>query len=355
MIGLELVAVVQQVPAPSALLEEGRQARLAGRFAEATVALEAAQRLRPDEPDILLELGLTYYVTERFADAERVLAHAQALAPQYRDVILARARVALARGRTGEARRLAGPLADQGDAEARAIVTQATEAGRGRLERMDVWASHSTLETQDDWSAFGAGIGGRLAPAWSGWANVEHTRRFGLVDVYGEVGVEHRMGDLSVFGSIGGAPDADYRAEVSVATGARYQLGDNGLAAVGDVRFSRYPAGEIWTVRPGVIWETDRWTAEARWIHLEDEGGAGLDGWMARGEVAVIGRSTWIDLSASDAPETSEGFPLDVRAWGVGVAQVFPNALRGRIGYVHEDRGPFGDRDEVSVSLTRRF
>ena len=135
MIGLELVAVVQQVPAPSALLEEGRQARLAGRFAEATVALEAAQRLRPDEPDILLELGLTYYVTERFADAERVLAHAQALAPQYRDVILARARVALARGRTGEARRLAGPLADQGDAEARAIVTQATEAGRGRLER----------------------------------------------------------------------------------------------------------------------------------------------------------------------------------------------------------------------------
>lgn len=355
MIGLELAAWVQPAPDAAILLEQGRQARRAGRFDEAIVALEAAARIRPDDADILLELGSTYYAAERLIDADRTLARAEDLAPDYRDVTLARARVALARGRTGEARRLAQPLAAQGDAEAQAVLTQATEAGRGRLERLDLWASRSTLENQDDWTAFGVGIGGRLAPGWSGWANVESTRRFGLDDVYGEAGVEHGWSGGSVWVSVGGAPDADYRAELSVATGGQIDLGVQGLAAVGDVRFSRYPVGEIWTVRPGLIWETASWNAEARWIHLEDEVGVGRDGWMARGEVAVIGTSTWLDVAASDAPETSEGFTVDVRSWGLGVRHEFNEAIRIRVGYLHEDRGRFGDRDDVGLSLTRRF
>ena len=355
MMGLEVVAVVQAVAGPAQLLEQGRQARRAGNAEGAIPPLEAAARLAPTDADILLELGLAYYATERLAQADRVLAQAQDLAPDYRDVTLARVRVALARGRTNEARRLAGPLAAQGDAEAQSLVTQAEASPEARMERVDVWTTRSTLENQDDWTSFGVGIGGRVAAGWSGWANLEHTRRFGQNDIYGEVGIEHGMGDLSVFVSVGGAPDADHRAELSLATGARYELTDDGLAAVGDVRFSRYPVGEVWTVRPGLLWEASHWGGEVRWIHRRDETGTRRNGWMVRGERAILGETTWLDASASDAPETSDGFTVDVRAWGVGVRRHLGEHLRVRLGYVHEDRGLFGDRDEVALSLTRRF
>lgn len=355
MMGLEVAAVIQPVAGPEALLEQGRAARRSGDAEAALVPLEAAARLAPDDADILLELGLAYYATNRLAQADRTLARAQEVAPTYRDVILARSRVALARGRSREALRLAEPLATAGDAEAQGLVVQAQAMPEARLERLDVWTTRSTLENQDDWTSIGIGIGGRFAPDWSSWANLEHTRRFGLDDLYGEVGVEHGMGDLSVFVSVGGAPDADYRAEVSLTTGARYELNEDGLAAVGDVSFSRYPVGEVWTARPGLIWEAARWGGEARWIHLRDETGTRRNGWMVRAERAVIGDTTWVDASASDAPETSEGFTVDVRAWGVGVRHQLADHLGARLGYVHEDRGLFGNRDEVALSLTRRF
>lgn len=354
MIGLELAVWVQPAPDAVAWLEQGRLARREGRHEDAVIALEAAARARPDDADILLELGLAYYATDRLAQAERTLDQAQSLAPDYRDVTLARARVALARGRPGQARALAGPLAEAGDAEAAAIKRYAAAIGAARLERLDIWATHSTLDGLDDWTSVGVGIGGRIAPGWSGWANAEHTRRFGQDDVYGEVGVERGVSRGSAWVSIGGAPEADHRAEISVATGGRILIGDEGLSAVADVRFSRYPVGEIVTVRPGLIWETADWMAEARWIHLNDETGAGRDGWMARGEIAVSGR-TRLDAAISDAPETSDGFTVDIRAYSVGVRQALTDTLSVRLGYVHEDRGLFPNRDEFGLSLTRRF
>lgn len=354
MIGLELAAWVQQTPDAAAWLEQGRIARREGRFEDAVVALEAASRVRPDDADILLELGLAYYASDQLAQAERALDQAQALAPNYHDVTLARSRVALARGRPRQARDLAAPLAEAGDAEAAAIVRDASAARTAGLERLDIWTTHSSLDGLDDWSSLGVGVGGRIAPGWSGWGSVEQTRRFGQDDVYGEVGVEHRVSDGSAWVSLGGAPDADHRAEFSLATGGRIPLGDYGLAAVADVRFSRYPVGEIVIVRPGLTWEKADWMMEARWIHLNDETGADRDGWMMRGEVA-LGDSTRLDAALSDAPETSDGFTVDIRAYGVGVRQALTDTLSVRLGYVHEDRGLFPNRDEFNLSLTRRF
>ena len=145
MMGLEVVAVAQAVAGPTELLEQGRQARRAGTAEGAIPPLEAAARLSPTDADILLELGLAYYATERLADAERVLARAQGLAPDYRDVTLARARVALAQGRTTEARRLAGSLAAQGDDEARLLIAQAEANPQAQIERLDLWTTRSTV------------------------------------------------------------------------------------------------------------------------------------------------------------------------------------------------------------------
>src|SRR5687768_9992163 len=48
----------------------GREAFQEGRYAEARRELEAAQRMRPDDPDVLNLLGLVYFKTNAFPEAE---------------------------------------------------------------------------------------------------------------------------------------------------------------------------------------------------------------------------------------------------------------------------------------------
>ena len=115
-----------------------------------------------------------------------------------------------------------------------------------------------------------------------------------------------------------------------------------------------YPVGEVETVQPGLAWSADRFDLEGRWIVTRDETGERRSGFLVRGGGEATDRLR-LEASYADAPETSEGRTLDVRATGLGVRWRFGERTDLRLGAVHEERGDGSERREVALALTRRF
>ena len=76
--------------------------------------------------------------------------------------------------------------------------------------------------------------------------------------------------------------------------------------------------------------------------------GYGLGATLRAGE-----RST-LSLGWADAPESSEGVTVDVRAISLGLSTAVSPDLRLRADLLREDRRAF-DRTEVSLGLSRSF
>lgn len=224
--------------------------------------------------------------------------------------------------------------------------------------RVDAWASASELDGgREPWAAAGVALGRRLSADAGVSLSLEATERFGQADVYVEAAGERRLGPWSVSAAVGGAPAADHRAELSVAAGTWRDAAATpagALRAGVDARWSRYAAGEVWTLLPGVTLEGPRGALDARWVQVQDETGAWRDGWTVRGAHDL---ADWLRLDASlaHAPETSEGRTVDVRSLGVGARFALGETAHVRVGWLAEDRGPGGDRRELSVWVMRRF
>ena len=341
-----------------ALYERGVALRRAGRNADALPLLRRAAELRPDDADVLLQYGLSLYGAGRLREAQRVLDRAQALAPNYADVSLARARVAAALNDRTRARALAGPLATGGNTEAAALLRTLDAPADVEAEwRVDAWASYSELSSGDRWDAQGLAVSRRVTSETTLTLSVERTRRFDRTDVYVEGAAAHDFGRWSGWVSLGGAPDADHRAEVSAAVGATtrgWTVGGGRLRPLIEARWSEYPTGPVRTVQPGLAWDGERASLEARGVFTRDELGQDRSGWLVRGGWQVTDRVR-LEASYADAPESSGGVTLDVRATALGVRLKLTETTDLRLVGVHEDRGPSGDRREGLVALTRRF
>ena len=91
----------------------------------------------------------------------------------------------------------------------------------------------------------------------------------------------------------------------------------------------------------------------SRWIATWDEFGEFRSGYALNGELRAADR--WrLYAGWADAPESSEGVTIDVRALSLGVAVDLDDRTAIRLDGTKEDRGAY-DRDEVSLGLTRRF
>lgn len=303
-------------------------ARLAGRNAEAIRILEPLSRERANDADVWLNLGLVYMAEGRLDDADRALATARTLAPDYRDVKDAQARLARMRAEP------------------------ATPAWR-----LDAGASYSRLSAGlEPWRGAWLYLGRRMG-ANSVTFGVEHTDRFGRSDIYLEGQAARDFGAWNGYGAVGGTPDADHRPEVALKAGAGLNGGDIGggwAARPGiDTSWARYASGDVKSLQPRLTLEHEMLALTGRWIATWDEFDEFRSGYSLNGELRVTDR--WrLYAGWADAPESSEGVTIDVRAASLGVGVDLDERTAIRLDGTKEDRGPY-DRDEVSVGLTRRF
>lgn len=344
-------------------LATGAELRRAGRAAEAIPHLEAASRTQSADADVWLNLGLAYAAVGRFDDADRALAEAQRLAPAYADVGVARARVAFYRGDYDEAdRRLAPALAAQPpSADALALQAQVAAARRTPPEaegaarwRLDAGATYGDRTRGLSSTRIGNLALSRTRGGLTLGGALEHARQFGAADTYVEGLVANRAGYLAV----GGTPKADFRPKVAVRAGAATRpkpFGDGWGASLGlDGGYARYAVGDVWSLHPSLtLSRGEAVSLTARWINVVDEADEHRAGYALR---AAWRPAAPLQLSGgwSNAPESSEGVTVRVKAVALGLAFDVSDDLTLRLDGVREDRAAY-DQDLVSLGFTRRF
>ncbi len=350
---LEAAPAVAQAD-PQALYQAAVADRRAGRPADAVAKLDVVLVARPDDVDARLNLGLALLALGRLDDAEAAFVAVLAQAPNYADAHAGLARVAQRRGDLTVARRAAAEAARlaPADAEMAALARSLAEAPPWRL---DVNVARSALSGGlPDWSEARLAVSRSLADRWTGALAIEATERFENRDIYVEARLDRRMERGGVYVALGGAPDADYRPELSLGFGGQFRLTER-VSATLDGSTARYAAGSVVTLQPGAIAEIipDQLQVAARWIVVRDETGEDRHGYSLQSRWQATPRLA-LRLGYADAPESSEGFTVDVSSWNVGVDISLTDRLALRLGMVSEDRNAF-DRQEASVGLGLRF
>ncbi|MBW8302528.1 MAG: tetratricopeptide repeat protein [Brevundimonas sp.] len=349
----EPAAAVAQAD-PRRLYESAVADRLAGRPEDAVPKLEQVLAMRPDDVDARLNLGLALLALGRLEEAEAELLTVTRQTPAYTDAWIGLARVEQRRGDLEAARRLAteAERLTPGSAEVRLL--QASLAPEPAW-RVDIAVARSRLSGGlPDWTEARASASRRLGDHWNVTAAVEATERFDNTDVYFEGRLDRMFAGGSAYVSLGGAPDADYRPEIALFAGGEARLADRVVATL-DASTARYPTGTVTGLHPGlrVSLPGERVELSGRWINVRDENGIHRSGY------AVLGRWQATDRVAlragyADAPESSDGATVDVKAWNVGAEVALTEHLMLQVGLLTEDRAAY-DRDELSLVLGWRF
>lgn len=349
---VEPVAIVRQAPRQS-VYDTAVADRRAGRHAAALAGFQAALEADPGNLDARLGLGLTLLSLARLDEAETAFETVLVTAPDYVDARLGLAQVARRRGDPTEARRqltLVERLAPDRD-DVRTLAAALDEP----VWRIDLDVSRSRLsQGLAAWSSERVAATRRLDDRTFAGFSVERTERFDDADVYLEGQLDRRWGPVSAYIAIGGAPEADYRPERALRVGGTMSLG-LGMGATIDAGVARYPTGTVHNIQPGLIagLASDRLVFAARWIQVWDEQDRNRSGYGVRATAALTDRSR-LTLSYADAPESSEGVTVDVRATGIGLEVDLMDRVTGRMTVIQEDRASY-DRDEIAFGVGVRF
>ncbi|MBL0967740.1 MAG: YaiO family outer membrane beta-barrel protein [Brevundimonas sp.] len=351
--------IVQDVPAevredPSALYAAALSDRRAGRAAAAEARLRRVLQIRPDDVDARLLLGLSLIDLERLDEAEDELLRVVEAAPNYVDAQIGLARISQRRGdrhgfamRAAEAVRLAPERADVRD-----LVQSKRDVPRWRL---DVDVERSRLGAGlSDWNETRLSATHLANAPWSFAASVERTDRFDRVDIFTELRIARSFAGGEGWIAVGGAAEADHRAELSLRAGGVWTVAP-AITATLEGSIARFPAGEVKSLQPGLGVDLfgGRASVSGRWINLWDERGDRVDGYAVSARWAVSDRFR-LRLDHADAPETSEGVVADVSSVALSGEWDLTERLSLRAGLVDEQR-TFYDRQAVSVGVGWRF
>jgi YaiO family outer membrane protein len=351
--------IVQDVPAevrpdPDALYQAAVADRRAGRNDVALAKLDAALRIRPDDADARLNRGLSLLALDRLDEAEADFEAVLDIAPGYVDARLGLARVARRRGDLDRAR------------------MEVEKASIAAPERADVAALARALRRPPDWrvdldvsrSRLGAGLPSwtevrgaasrTLDERWAIGATVEWTERFGEEDVFVEGRLDRRYTWGGAYASLGGTVQADYRPEAALRAGAEVRLSAP-ISGTLDASAARFASGDVTSLQPGLAADLARGRVRlaARWISVWDETDQRRTGYAASARWSPTDR-LGLRLDYADAPETSEGVTVDVRAVSAGAEIGLTDQVSLRLGALHEDRGTY-DRQAITLGVGWRF
>lgn len=352
-------AALAQSPASSVdqLYAQAVADRRAGRNVDAVAGLRQVLAARPEDVDARLNLGLALSALGRDAEARRELEQVVAAAPDYADAHIALASLALRRGdRTGAERAIARSEALRPGDPAVVALRQQLTAPAPDLWRVDLGVSRSRLSSGlPEWREANIAVGRRLNDRSSLAVSVEQTERFGITDTYAEVRYERRFEGGGGYLAIGGAPDADYRPELAMRAGGQWSIGDRGSSFTLDGSVAQYANGEVLSLQPGLEQSLmdGRLVVGGRWVLVRDETGASRSGYSLRAMFAVAPPFR-IRAGYADAPESSEGVTVDVKAASFGAEWDLTPRTTLRLNGLSEDRGAYR-RDELSLGFGWRF
>lgn len=329
-------------PAPVGY-EAAVAARLAGEPRQAIELLEPIVAGEPDNVDARLQLGLALLALQRFDEAERAFRDVLALAPGYTDASLGLARIAQRRGDLVAAQRILAVL-DPSSAEVIALSRQLRTVA-DRKWRIDADGSFSdTGGGRADWYDGALQLRYRASERTTYQSRIEAARRFGLTDIYGEVGVERRPSDrAAIYVVAGGAPDADFRPRWLLGAGGSLKITEGGSATVLTLAAQQasYRFDDVQTLNPGIeqYFAGGRLWVTARYINLLDENGDYRAGYLVRGDGLATAK-LHLYAGYSDAPDTSEGVVIDTRSVFAGLSFDANERTTFRLSLAHEDRDP---------------
>lgn len=316
-------------------------ARLAGAPLRAVELLEPIVAAEPDNADARLQLGLALLALERLDEAERAFREVLALAPDYTDAGLGLARIAQRRGDLAAARGIVAGL-DPSNAEVAALSRQ-LRAAPVRRWRLDADGSYSDLGGgRADWYEGLVQFRYRASARTVYQGRIDAARRFGLNDVYGEIGVERRLSDKATISIVaGGTPHADFRPRWLLAAGASVKITEGGNATVLTLAAQQasYRFEDVQMLNPGIeqyladgrLWIT------ARSINILDGNGDYRAGYLVRGDGLVTDRLR-LYAGYSDAPDTSQGVVIDTRSIFGGISYDANERTTVRLSIAHDDR-----------------
>lgn len=329
-------------------------------------ALTARVRAAPSDVDSRLKLGLALSQARQWSAAEREFRQVIAQAPDYWDAHIAYARIAYWRGDLAEAQRRLAPVQAASTPPATAVEAQAlsSDIAAARREgahgwRLDVTGSYSDLNRGlGPWKEATASLSHPVSADGKGYVagTVQATERFDRRDVFLE-GLYGRtvMGTGEAYVAVGGTPNADFRPQVQVRAGITAPLNGRGLSGGLHATLAKFPTEETAGLR-GMLRQSfleDRLAISGSIIQVWTDNGRSLTGYAVQGEAAVTERLRLL-LGWSDAPESSDGIAIDVKAVTAGLRYDIDERRAIGLTYAHEDRGAY-KRNEVALSTTLRF
>lgn len=353
----ELPPPVAEISAVSSqdALAAAQAARLGGHWREAQAILESLVREEPRNADAWLQLGYAYAAEPDPAAARAAFERALDLAPDYDDAKIGLAHLAYRDGDLATARLWLGRIGserwnDPEVAELRARLSQSAQSTSDR--RFGLSVAHSALGAGlPDWREAEAWISERNGRQSIG-ASLQTSERFARTDVYGELRYAAAGDAAAVSVAAGAAPGADFRPRAALRVEIS-SLEDAEWFFSGAVTLARYSVGEVDKLDMRIGHAVGPLRLTALGVAVRDENGDARTGYGAGAMWRLADR---FSLSAgwSDAPETSEGVTVDVRAATVSISGRTSGNARLTLSYTHEDRNAY-DRDELSLGIARAF
>jgi YaiO family outer membrane protein len=228
--------------------------------------------------------------------------------------------------------------------------------------RLDIEASYSDLSHDlESWTEGSARAAYQADEDLTLAAALEVASRFENFDAYLEGRADYRVAPgVWAYALAGGTPDADFRPRFAAGAGGSARLfQDDGMLAAAvttvDARYADYLSGDVQTLNPGLELYLLKGRAflTFRQINIWDETDRHRSGYLLRTDVEPW-RGVTVVTGYSDAPDTSGGVTVDVRAWFTGLALDLDDSkvLRAAIGQDLRETGY--DRTTFSLSLTLR-
>jgi YaiO family outer membrane protein len=303
-----------------------------------------------------VELGFLNSVVGQADAAREAFLRALEIAPDYDDAKLGLARLAYRSGDLPAARawinRISARRSDDPELHSlrRAVDAAATPQATWRW---DAVAGYSSLsDGLAPWREASIAMSRRSGRSSVG-LGVERVQRFGRHDTYGEVRFNRRFSHGAWGVALGGASDPTVKPEAAI----RFEYAtpeDRAAKFETALTLARYPVGQVDTLSLRARRQiASPLQLNATGVLVRDETDEIRTGY-GFGATWQAHRRLLIDASWVDAPESSEGVTIDVRAAILGVTAEFAGDVRVRVSVMREERDAF-DRTEFAVSLSRTF